>query len=184
MKWVIYILIFFFLFLIFSQLFLAHFEKIVEGLQSNSTSTPSSSNIATVTIPATVVTSSSSSVSPSSSTSGINATTINASSINSTNPSYMPYTSTSEGLVSFVEQNANNIAYLKTQLDSLYNQVQDISGNTTVLNNSTSQISKVGNVITQTQSALPTSPPTVSGTSQPSSTINSLTNLSNSLIGN
>jgi hypothetical protein len=94
----------------------------------------------------------------------------------------MPYTSTSESLVSFIEQNANNIAYLKTKMDSLYSQVQDISGNTTVLNNSSSQISKVSDVINQTQSSLPVSPPKVSGTSQSPNTINSLTNYSNSLI--
>ena len=61
--------------------------------------------------------------------------TINASSVNSINPSYMPYESTSENMISFIEQNANNIAFLKNQYDNLYQQVQDISGNITNIDN-------------------------------------------------
>jgi len=187
MKWVIYFLILFFIFLIISQIFLAHFETVVEGLQSNSNSSSNSSSnstttgFATVTLPATVV-SNTSSVSPASSSSSINASTINASSINSTNPSYMPYTSNSENLVTFVEQNANNIAYLKTKVDSLYSQVQDVSGNVTTLNGSTAQIGKVNDVITKTQTSLNTSPPKVSGTSQSPSTINSVSNYASGLL--
>ena len=179
MKWVIFLLIAFFIFLILSQLFLKYIEHVVEGMEDGSTTTPSA-NLATVTIPATLV--SNNSVSPSISPSSINATTIDASSVNTNNPSYMQYTSTSENVIPFVEQYANNISYLKNKMDTLYQQVQDISGNVTLLNGTTAQIGEVSNVISQTQSAIPTSPPEVSGMSQPPSTISSVTDYANKFI--
>lgn len=194
MKWVIFLLIVFFIFLILSQLFLKYIQHVVEGMEDNSNfiTTPTTaislnappstgtSNLATVTIPATLV--SNNSVSPSISPSSINATSIDASSVNTTNPSYMPYNSTSENVLSFVEQNANNISYLKNKMDTLYKEVQDISGNVTLLNGSTAQIGKVSDVINETQAAIPTSPPEVSGMSQPPSTISSVTDYANRFI--
>jgi methyl-accepting chemotaxis protein len=187
MKWVIFILIVFFIVLIFSQVFLRYLEKVVEGLENVDTTTTSGSSINTLPSSSTPTTSTGNSISPSVSSSSINNSSIvgcsiGGSNINSVNPSYMPYNSTSENLASFVEQNANNISFLKTKMDTLYQQVQDISGNVSVLNGTTSQIGKVSDVITQTQAAIPTSPPKVSGTSQSPETIDKLTDLSNSLI--
>lgn len=196
MKSVIYLLIIFFIVLILWEIFLAHF--IVEGMD-NSTSTtnvyPTNTsnstlnsidtlNQAILSQGATGATGPSGTITPapSVSSSSINSSTINASSVNTTNPSYLPYTSTSQSSVSFVEQNANNISFLKNKMDNLYQQVQDISGNVSILSNSTAQIGKVNNVINTTQSSLTTSPPTVSGTSQPQSTLDSASSYANSLV--
>lgn len=113
-------------------------------------------------------------VSPTTST-----TTINASAINSDNIAYIPYTSTSEAVPSLVGQNTNNILYLKEKMDNLYQQVQDISGNITNIDNkanlSASQSTHVNSIITQAQSAMPKTPPKVTGTSQTPKTISDLT---------
>lgn len=179
MKSVIWLLIIFFIVLILWEIFLAHF--IVEGLENNTSVSPTG-GVATVSIPANINSVTTISPSPTISSSSINATTINASSVNSTNPSYLPYTSPSENIVSFVEQNANNVSYLKNKMDNLYQQVQDISGNISILNNSTSQIGKVNEVINKTQASLPVSPPKVTGTSQSPSNMNTITNYANSLV--
>jgi hypothetical protein len=67
-------------------------------------------------------------------------------------------------------------------MDNLYQQVQDISGNVSILSNSTGQIGKVNDVINKTQSSLTTSPPKVTGTSQTPATISSVSNYANSLV--
>lgn len=174
MTGVITFLIIFFLLLILYQIFLANIERVVEGMETaGDTSTKDATTVKKVTVPANVV--SSNIISPP------HPTTINATNINSINPSYMPYSSNSENILSFVEQNANNISFLKNNLDNLYQQVQDISGNMTTIDNkvdaTSSRATQVNSILDQAQSAMPKSPPKVKGTSQSPKTLAQVTSI-------
>ena len=170
MTGVIYFLIIFFLLLILSQIFLAYVEKVTEGMETASTSTSSTPVTTGTTKSATTTSGTTKSGTTTSGTTTSSPPTINAASINSTNPSYMPYTSNSENILTFIEQNANNISFLKNQYDNLYQQVLDISGNMTNIDNkatlSSKQATQVNSIVSQAQAAMPTSPPKVTGTSQ------------------
>ena len=185
---VIYFLILFFFLLILCQIFLAHIENIVEGMENKITVSTTKVKPPLHLVKASSGISSShpaiSSSHPTVSSShpailSSKPETINASSVNSINPSYMPYESTSENMISFVEQNANNIAFLKNQYDNLYQQVQDISGNITNIDNkanlAASQATHVNSIVTQAQSAMPKTPPKITGTSQSPKTIADVT---------
>ena len=179
MTGLLYFLIIFFLFLIIYQLFLAYSNSFVEGLTNNTSTTTPSTTTPSTTTPSTTtpstttpstttpstsgtgsVTTATTSVSPSTSSSSINtsSTNINAAAINSDNIAYQPYTSTSQTIPSLVGQNTNNILYLKTNFDNLFQQVQDISGNLTAVSNvqtsQSSQMGKVSDVVNQTQTQI------------------------------
>jgi methyl-accepting chemotaxis protein len=98
----------------------------------------------------------------------------------------MPYNSSSVNLVTFVEQNANNISYLKNKMDTLYQEVQDISGNMTSmqtkLSSQSSQLGKVNDVVNKAQTSMPTTPPNVTGTSQTPATTAKVTNMASNLV--
>jgi len=183
MTGLIYFLIIFFIFLISYQVFLAYFSGCIEGLANNTsttTTTTSTSSKKPTPIANGVSTSSNTSKTPvgkvttstgttsNAVTPTTSSSTINASAINSDNIAYKPYTSTSESVPSLVGQNVNNILYLKEKVDSLFQQVQDISGNVTGVNNvqnvQAAQYGKTNEIIKSAQSNIQNiQTPTVSG---------------------